>query len=220
MPSEWTGLLMQVAAGVLAFVGAQVVWARVARPSPGTALLIHGRGPLCVAFGPRILWLGQTACSVPLGPHLLEVSLRGPEAVVARDGQHVDIVAHVELGLPRDSETVRSVVEWLGPERPNDPAAIDALFRGHVAHALRAVMSTFVGDDVYHRHEELCGRLVELLGPRLRGYRVDSLAISSALLIPSEKADVDVAPPRESERAGSADARRRRRSQRPPAARR
>jgi hypothetical protein len=184
-----TGLLGDVAIGLAAFVGAHVVMARIVCAPPGAALVLHGRGAFAVSFRWRLRWLGEQCAAIPLGPHTLTIALRGKDAVTARDGRTVEVVAHATLALPRDADVVREAIPWLGLDATAHAAAIDAHIRPHVAHAVRAAMSTFSGAEVYARHEDLRARVVELASPHLRGMRLQALALSSAQLIPHAAAE-------------------------------
>ena len=187
MTEWWTGFAAGSFAAALWPPLLWLLWVRLERADPGSAVVLLTRRGRRVAFRARLRWPGQKALRVDLRPLRFDVSLLGDGAARSRDGRRIEIVACIALRIAARAENVLQVLDRMGAERAGDAKVLQDLYGAPFEQALHAVTSGFSGDEVYARRIEFRDRVAELVAPQLQGYEIDSLAISTLQKLPSRR---------------------------------
>src|SRR5262245_20581653 len=196
MTEWWTGFAAGSVAAALWPPLLWLLWVRLERAAPGTAVVLLTRRGRRVSFRGRLRWPGQTALRVDLRPLRFDVSLLGDGAARSRDSRRIEIVACVALRVAARAEDVLQVLDRMGSERAGDAKVLQDLYGGPFEQALHAVASGFTGDEVYTRRIEFRDRVMELVAAQLQGYAIDSLAIFTLQKLPARREAASAQPSR------------------------
>ncbi len=153
---------------------------------PGQALIIDTYSKaVTVSFTNRIILpFVQSAVVVDITNRALVIDCSGSDALPLADGALVQVRGTLVLGVARTAQDVLRVVNSLGVQRANDPAALQKLFGAKVIGEMQTVLRKYESVQIDDKSKEIHVEVLRALGPDLGGFRVEDLCIRLQVYAP------------------------------------
>lgn len=162
---------------------------RVSVP-PGHALLVTGGRVPKVYFDAVFLWsIRHRSELLDLRVQTLRVRKSGKEGLLCRNNIRVDVSVVLSLCISKDVNDIILVAQTVGAERASKPSALEALFQHRVVEAMRVAFKKRDFHEVTEQLLDLAQDVIDIIGPDLNGYHLESLSIESVEQTPIELLD-------------------------------
>jgi hypothetical protein len=145
--------------------------------------------PRVTFSGALVMPVIQSAERIDLAVRRLELSRRGKDGVICRDGIRADIKVTFHVRVNSTVEDILAVARTVGCARAADAAMLEELFSAKFAEAIKTVVAQFEFEELFGRRDELKDRIIAVIGRDLNGYVLDDAAIDYLEQTPLEVLD-------------------------------
>ena len=166
-----------VVCGLAAVILASVLLFSYRKPDQGQALIRSGFGGLRVSLsGLLSLPLVQKAEAVDITLTRLVIDQRGKNALICRDGTHINVKAAFFVRVKPTSEDIGKVVQTLGVKGASDVQVLHDVFSGRFIETLKKVSGKYDFTELSNR-EFFKQQVMSMLNVDSDGFVLDVVAI-------------------------------------------